>query len=78
MMRGVNLGNALDWRPGAASRFRLSPEHFDVVAAAGLNAVRLPVWWSGHAGLDSPYRIDADFLNLVDDAVGHALARGWT
>ncbi len=75
-MRGVNVGNALDWRPGAASRFRLSPEHFDVVAAARFNAVRLPVWWSGHAGLDSPYRIDADFLRLVDDAVGHALARG--
>jgi endoglucanase len=75
-MRGVNLGNALDWRPGTAPRFRLSPEHFDVIAAAGFNAVRLPVWWSGHAGLDAPYGIDAAFLLLVDDAVACALARG--
>jgi endoglucanase len=71
----MNLGNTLDWRPGAAHRFHYSPEHFDVVAAAGFNAVRLPVWWSGHAALDAPYRIDADFLRLVDVAVGHALTR---
>ena len=75
-MRGVNLGNGLDWRPGTAPMFRHSPEHYDVVAAAGFNAVRLPVWWSGHAALDAPYEIDAEFLMLVDDAVECALARG--
>jgi endoglucanase len=73
--RGINLGNALDALPGAASVLELTAHHFDEVRDAGFDTVRLPVWWSGHASTAPPYRIDPDFLVRVDWAVANALAR---
>jgi endoglucanase len=73
--RGINFGNALDALPGVTSVLELTEHHFDVVRDAGFDTVRLPVWWSGHAGAAAPYRIDPDFLVRVDWAVANALDR---
>jgi endoglucanase len=45
-LRGINLGNAFDARPG----WDVHPEHLDAIAAAGFTGVRLPVLWPEPVG----------------------------
>jgi endoglucanase len=73
--RGINFGNALDALPDAIATLELAEHHFDVVADAGFDTVRLPVRWSGHAGESAPFRIDPDFFVRVDRAITKALRR---
>lgn len=73
--RGVNVGNALDWQPGNRHRLRVEARHFDAIAAAGFDTVRLPVRWSGHAATTPPFTIDGEFFDAVDETVDQALAR---
>jgi len=70
--RGINLSNMLeapregDWGP------RLEEHYFEVIRAAGFDAVRIPVRWSAHAGQQPPYAIDAEFFDRVEWAVRQA------
>jgi endoglucanase len=74
--RGVNVGNAFDWLSDHGDRLRIEGRHFDVIAAAGFDTVRLPVRWSGHAATTPPFTIDGEFFDAVDETVDRALARG--
>jgi endoglucanase len=74
--RGINLANALEADATHEWRMDLADEHFDVVARAGFDAVRLPVRWSDHADDAPPYTISDEFLARVDRAVDAALTRG--
>lgn len=75
LKRGINLGNGLDAPREGEWGVVLSEAHFDMAKAAGLDHVRLPVRFSAHASLTSPFAIDADFFERVDWAIEQALSR---
>jgi endoglucanase len=53
-------------------------EYLDLIAQAGFDFVRLPVRWNTHAEAESPYTIDPDFFQRVDEVVAWALDRNLT
>jgi endoglucanase len=71
-MRGINLGNGLDAPTEGAWGVRLGDKHFEVVKAAGLDHVRLPVRFSAHAGATAPFTIEPAFFARVDWAIEQA------
>ena len=75
---GWNLGNSLDVPEGEAAwgNPSVTPELLAKVAAAGFDAVRIPVTWSLHTGAGPDYAIDPAFLARVDEVVGFAHAAG--
>jgi endoglucanase len=75
---GWNLGNSLDAPEGetAWGNPNVTPELLLAVAAAGFDAVRIPVTWSLHTGAGPDYAIDGAFLARVDEVVGYAQAAG--
>jgi len=75
-MRGINLGNALDAPVEGAWGVKLSPEHFKMAKAAGLDHVRLPVRFSAHAEDKAPFTIEPAFFDRVDWALGQAKDNG--
>lgn len=72
---GVNFGNMLeapnegDWGLVVEERF------FDRAKEAGFKHIRLPVSWTHHAALTSPYTIDETFFQRVDWAIDQAVSR---
>jgi endoglucanase len=74
--RGINLGNALDAPAGPGTRLRLEQRHFDLIAAAGFDTVRLPVRWSAYVAPEPPCAIAPQILARVDWALDAAAARG--
>ncbi len=78
LLRGVNLGNALEAPFEGAWGVVLKEEYFDLIAQAGFDTVRIPIRWSAHARKSSPYTIPEAFFSRVDWAVQNALERGLT
>lgn len=65
-LRGVNLGNALEApRPGDWG-VAIDQSLIEAVAAAGFNAIRVPVRFSAHTGAAPDYLINETFLETVD------------
>lgn len=75
-MRGINLGNALDAPREGAWGVTLTPEHFRMAKAKGLDHVRLPVRFSAHAAENPPYEIESAILKRVDWAIEQAQENG--
>ena len=75
-LRGVNLGNFLeapsegDWSIGLL----INEKHFQRIASAGFNLVRVPIRWNAHAMDISPYTIDTAFFDRVDWVINQAFA----
>lgn len=76
--RCVNMGNGLEAPNEGDWGFTIQEEHFDVIAEAGFDSVRIPVRWSAHAAEVYPYTIDPDFMARVTEVVDQALARDLT
>ena len=76
MLRGVNLGNALEAPNEGDWGYRIEDEHLAAIADAGFDGVRLPVRWDAHAAASAPYAIAPAFLARVEHVVQTALARG--
>ena len=74
--RGVNFGNMLEAPTEGAWGVTASDDVIDKAAAAGFQAVRLPVRWSNHAGTEPPYTIDPAFMARVESVVDKLLAKG--
>jgi endoglucanase len=74
LLRGMNLGNALDAPNEGDWGVVLEEADFERVHAAGFDHVRLPVRFSAHASTEAPFSIEAGFLDRVDWAVDRALA----
>ena len=74
--RGINLGNALEAPAEGEWGVTLREEYFAAIKDAGFQHVRIPVRWSAHAALESPYTIDPKFLARVDWAIAQATDRG--
>lgn len=74
--RGLNFGNRLDaptegeWGPA------LRASDFATVAARGFDHVRLPVRFSAHASMTSPFTIETELLQRVDWALAQASQNG--
>jgi endoglucanase len=75
---GWNLGNSLDVPEGETEwgNPTVSAELFAAVAAAGFDAVRIPVTWSLHTGTGPDFLIDSAFMTRVEEVVGYAEAAG--
>ncbi len=74
--RGLNLGNALDAPAEGEWGVTLSEGHFEAIARAGLDHVRLPVRFSAHAGAEAPFSLEPAFMARVDWALEQAKTRG--
>ena len=74
--RGMNLGNALEAPIPGDWGVIIQPEYFDVIKTAGFDTVRLPVRFSAHAGLEPPYLLEDDFIQMVDQIIGQGLSTG--
>ena len=64
--RGINLGNALEAPTEGAWGLTLEAWHFDAIADAGFDSVRVPIRWSAHASESPPYTIDPTFFERID------------
>lgn len=76
LLRGINLGNALDAPSPGEWGVNITPEMIEAIRAAGFNSIRVPVRFSAHAGASAPYRIQPEFLALVDGIVDQGLEAG--
>lgn len=74
--RGLSLGNRLDAPFEGAWGPPLREGDFKTIAERGFDHVRLPVRFGAHAMIQSPYRLEATFMNRVDWAMEAALAQG--
>ncbi|HYX05979.1 MAG TPA: cellulase family glycosylhydrolase [Bacteroidales bacterium] len=77
MQKGINLGNTLEppdeagWNNPKAEEY-----YFDMYKEAGFQCVRIPVRWDNHTQTVSPYKIDAAWMNRVEQVVDWGLNRG--
>lgn len=74
----MNLGGALEAPREGEWGYVIQDRHLDRIAAAGFDAVRLPVRWSAHAETRPPHAISAALLARVDEVAHAALERGLT
>lgn len=70
--RAINLGNALEASSEGDWGLVLKAEHFEAIALAGFQAVRVPIRWSAHAANEAPYTIDETFFERIDWVVRQA------
>ncbi|MDX1636689.1 MAG: glycoside hydrolase family 5 protein [Balneolaceae bacterium] len=75
MQRGINLGNALEAPSEGEWGMTIREEFIQLIKDAGFDAVRIPVRWNAHAMTSSPYTIDPDFFERVDDVIEWVLER---
>lgn len=73
-LRGINIGNALEAPEPGSWGVTIREEYFDEINKAGFNSVRLPVRFSAHIGSAPKYKIEADFLKLIDNNIQVALS----
>ncbi|MBU0711876.1 glycoside hydrolase family 5 protein [bacterium] len=73
MYPGINIGNALEAPNEGDWGVTIQDDYFTIIKEAGFNSVRIPIRWSTHTAVDSPYTIDAIFLNRVKHVVDSAL-----
>lgn len=73
--RGVNFGNMLEAPNEGDWGLFVEEAFFDRVVEAGFDHIRLPVSWTGHAGLVPPYTIDPAFMERVAWCVDQAEKR---
>ncbi len=74
--RGVNFGNMLDAPNEGDWGLKVEDDYFAKVKDAGFSHVRLPVRWSNHADIKSPYLIETAFATRVDAITNQGLATG--
>ena len=73
--KGTNLGNILDnpqegSNPGGEKMQKI---FFTDLAEKGFSTVRIPVHWDTHTQGQPPYKIDADWLDRIEEVVGWCL-----
>jgi endoglucanase len=76
MQRGINLGNALDAPRNKNWGLAVENEHFDTIAKAGFDFVRIPVRFQDY--LDEEGVLEEPFMQTVDNHIDYALGAGLT
>ncbi|MEI8114673.1 MAG: cellulase family glycosylhydrolase [Bacteroidia bacterium] len=75
MMRGINIGNTMDPpTEGSWGNPPITNHAFKDYKNAGFNAIRIPITWDLHIAKTSPYKIDATWLNHVEQIVNDGLS----
>jgi len=75
MMRGINIGNTMDApSEGTWGNPPITSHAFKDYKAAGFTAIRIPITWDLHIATTSPYKIDATWLNHVEQIVNDGLS----
>jgi len=72
LSKTINFGNALEAPDEGEWGVVLQAKYFSLVKAAGFTAVRLPIRWSAHCQIDSPFTIHSVFMQRIDWAVNQA------
>lgn len=68
--RCMNMGNALESeRVEGEWGYIIKREHLQMLKDTGFDTVRIPIRWSTRAGMAPPYKVDASFLERVDEVV---------
>jgi endoglucanase len=67
--RGINFGNCLEAPKEGEWGLKIEKEFAGKVKEAGFQSVRIPIRWSAHAAMKSPYEIDAAFFRRVDEVL---------
>ncbi|MBY9007275.1 MAG: glycoside hydrolase family 5 protein [Candidatus Lokiarchaeota archaeon] len=75
-LQGINFGNILDAPNEGDWGKILQEQFFDLVKNAGFNLVRIPIRWSNHADINSPYTINPSFFERIDWVIQNSLSRG--
>ncbi len=78
MQRGINIGNTFDAPGGETSWGQPAVEeyYFDDYKEAGFTAIRIPVTWGeSHQDTKTPYAINQDFIDRVEQVVDWGLER---
>jgi|GEM_PF-3129679 len=70
--QAINLGNALEAPNEGEWGLQLRSWHFDKIADGGFDSVRVPIRWSAHAAMESPYTIDEQFFERIDWVIDQA------
>ena len=80
MKAGWNLGNTLDAHASADLTSETSwgnpkttPEMIQAIAQEGFHTLRIPVTWSKHVSAGPEYKIDAAWMDRVEEVVKYAL-----
>ncbi|MGB9787668.1 MAG: glycoside hydrolase family 5 protein [Dictyoglomus turgidum] len=73
LLRGINMGNALEAPREGEWGVVIKDEYFKIIKNAGFSHVRIPIRWSAHADLNPPYTIEKSFFDRVDHVVNEAL-----
>lgn len=71
---GINLGNALEAPDEGDWGVTIQDEYFRIIKEAGFQHVRIPIRWSAHAEVDSPYTVEINFTNRIKHVINVALA----
>lgn len=74
--KGISIGNALDAPKPEEWGVVIKPDYFLSIKQAGFNTVRIPVRFSAHTSLKPPYKIDADFNEIVKGTIDAGLEAG--
>ena len=76
--RGINMGNSF-WAPSETAWGNpWDPEYFKIMSELGFSHVRLPIRWepADRSMANSPYTINPDFLDRIQEVVDTALKYG--
>ncbi len=76
--RGINMGNSFEAPSETEWGNPWDPEYFKIMAELGFSHVRLPVRWepADRSMANSPYTINPDFLDRIQEVVDTALRYG--
>jgi endoglucanase len=69
---GINLGNRVDLLDKAPREVKRA--YFQDFRAKGFQNVRIPVCWDTHTAQESPYTVNASWLDQVETYVDWSLA----
>jgi len=76
-MRGVNLGNDLEYQAGNPAATQTYTEHdLDLIRQEGFDHIRLPVGWHLGSGAAPAYQVSPVLFQKADTLINAALARG--
>jgi endoglucanase len=76
IMRGINLGNALEAPFEGQWGVVIKDEYFKLIKDAGFDHVRIPIRWNAYADYKPPYTINPYIFERVDHVINEAFKNG--
>ena len=72
---GINMGNTLDAPSEGEWALAAQEYYYDAYKTAGFGHVRIPITWDKRVANQSPYEVNDDFFNRVEEIVDWAIER---